>query len=65
MPLKIDRRTKCPTMRADQRTEQQHQRHDDDPRGPGPHVPAREQSAQVRLDQIREVPGDEQRDDPG
>ena len=65
MPLNIDRRTKCVSSDADGGAEQQHQHHDDDARRPGRTVRVRQQPAEMRLDQVGEVPGDEQRDDPG
>ena len=65
MPLKIDRRTKCAEQRADDCAEQQHQHHDDHARRPGAHGRVGQQAAEVRLDEVGEVPGEEQRHDPG
>src|ERR1700733_9330185 len=50
---------------ADGGAEQQHQHHDDDARRPRPDFGLRQQPAEVRRDQGREMPGEEQRDDPG
>src|SRR6185437_4693920 len=50
---------------AERRAAEQNERDDDDARRPGPHVAPREQSAEVRLDHVREMPGHEERHDPG
>ncbi len=60
MPLKM-RGARSGDDGAERRAEEQHERDDDDPRRPGPHVAGREQPAEVRLDHVREMPGDEQR----
>src|SRR5215469_14273112 len=50
--------------RADAGAQEQDQHDDDGAGGPDTHVRAGQQSAQVRLDEIAEVPGEEQRYQP-
>src|SRR5882757_8242773 len=53
-----------PDRGANPRSEEQDEHHENDPRRPGPDLRPRQQAAQVGRDQIREMPRDEQRDDP-